>query len=67
MPVKKTELSERSFRELMDEFEATCAQFDTDSLDIEQALELHGKAGKLLDELEYRLKQAEAKVKKPKE
>lgn len=67
MPVKKTELVRRSFRELMDEFEATCAQFDTDSMDIERALELHGKAGELLDELEQRLRRAEEKIKKTKD
>lgn len=48
----------------MEEFEHITAQFDAVELDIEQALELHKKASALLDELERRLKQAEASVKK---
>lgn len=48
----------------MEEFEHTTAQFDAIELDIEQALELHKKATVLLDELEQRVKQAEASVKK---
>lgn len=58
----KNNFSERSFRELMDEFEAVTAQFDAIELDIEQALELHKKASELLNELERRLKTAEASV-----
>lgn len=62
MPVKNNDV--KSFREVMEEFEAVSAQFDTTDMDIEQALELHKKATSLLDELERRLKQAEAEVKK---
>lgn len=61
----KNELAKQTFRELMDEFERTSVEFDRLELDIEQALELHRKASELLDELERRLKQAEAKVAKP--
>lgn len=61
---KTSDMGERSFRELMDEFEQVSAQFDAIELDIEQALELHKRASVLLDELERRLKAAEAAVKK---
>jgi len=61
---EKSDLTKKSFRELMDEFESVSAQFDAIELDIEQALELHKKASMLLDELERRLKTAEATVKK---
>ena len=60
----KNDLKKATFRELMDEFEVTCAEFDADGLDIEKAIELHARASVLLDELEKRLKQAEAKIKK---
>lgn len=60
----KNDLSKKTFRDLMGEFEDTTAQFDAIEMDIEQALELHKKASALLDELERRLKQAEAAIKK---
>jgi len=60
----KNDIKKATFREVMDEFEATCAEFDAAELDIERALELHAKAADLLKELEARLARAEAKIKK---
>lgn len=64
MSNQKTDVKQKTFRELMEEFEHTTAQFDAIEMDIEQAMELHKKASELLDELERRLKQSEKTIEK---
>lgn len=62
--MRNDDIKKSSYRELMDEFEAVCAEFDSNNIDIERAIELHGRATELLDELEERLQKAEAAIKK---
>jgi len=55
-------MSKKTFREVMEAFEAAVAEFDAADLDVEQALEAYKRADALLQELEKRLKQAKSQV-----
>ncbi len=60
-PVKtKSTKDEPSFAQLMAEFEAITARFDTPDLDIESAVTLHAQGVALLAALQQRLTKAEA-------
>jgi exodeoxyribonuclease VII small subunit len=52
-----------TFRELSQQLEEVLAQLQTDDIDVDEALKLHEKGTKLLDQLEKRLAGAEHKVK----
>jgi exodeoxyribonuclease VII small subunit len=54
--------SQKSLRELMDEFEAVVAWFDNDDLDVEVAIAKFEEGSKLAEQIKQQLSEAKNKI-----
>ncbi len=62
MSAKKADESNKSLRELLDEFEQIVAWFDGDELDVEAAIAKYEEGVNLADEIRAKLKEAQNKI-----